>query len=145
MGSWSLLESKANSVLSVPGVLSVAFDGAKGMAFGVDVETAEEGMITLLLEVLGKCFGCLASALCHYHDSEFRVRYISLESTIIKGSQIFLDLPIYGTQTIVGATASPSSGSLRLLAPEILSKRQRNSAASDLLGLELSWSAIWIA
>ena len=56
MGSWSLLESKANNVLSVPGVLSVAFDGAKGMAFGVDVETAEEGIITLLLEVLGKRF-----------------------------------------------------------------------------------------
>jgi len=88
-------------------------------------------------------FGCLASALCHYHDSEFRVRYISLESTIIKGSQIFLDLPIYGTQTIAGATASPSSGSLRFLAPEILSKRQRNSAA-DVWALGCVFLAICI-
>ena len=53
MGSWSFLESKANSVLSVPGVLSVAF--------GVDVETAE-GVITLLPEVLGKRFAIVVGS-----------------------------------------------------------------------------------
>ena len=62
MGSWSLLESKADSVLSVPGVLSVAFDRAKGMAFSADVETAEEGMIALLLEVLGKRFASVVGS-----------------------------------------------------------------------------------
>jgi hypothetical protein len=54
VGSWSFLESKANSVLSVPGVLSVAF--------GVDVETAEEDMVTLLLEVLGKRFASVVGS-----------------------------------------------------------------------------------
>ena len=61
MGSRSLLESKADIVLSVPGVLSVAFDGAKGIAFGVDVETAE-GVITLLPEVLGKRFASVVGS-----------------------------------------------------------------------------------
>ena len=49
MGSWSLLESEADSVPFILGVPSVVFDGAKGMAFGVD-------MITLLPEALGKRF-----------------------------------------------------------------------------------------